>query len=279
MDDIREILKPQYEYINNLDQEEKDIILNYTKDGYRELNENLRKRKLLSLSQERMMYILDNIFNNIQAINEPIIVYRGGNYIPDSNVDSFISTSLDINVPLEFIPKTSLMSTTRCCLMEILISPGSKVLPIEKLSDSRYEHEILLPRTGTFMLTNVTTINHRYYNNLIDTITKYQITYVPNTVLLDYGIGNGDDGDDGTNDDDNNNDTNDDNIYTNDDNHMITLDNLAVRLNNLVDKELITDLRDVGYDNNAIYEYLLSYNHSLESMKNEILTYLDMLST
>ena len=43
----------------------------------------------------------------------------------------------------------------RCCIFEITVSPGSKVLPLKDISNFRKEIEVLLDRDGEFFLTYV----------------------------------------------------------------------------------------------------------------------------
>lgn len=60
---------------------------------------------------------------------------------------------------------------SKCCMLEITISPGSKVLPLWPVSDSPSEEEILLDREATWISTNAT-INNSMQKSLF-------ITYIP----------------------------------------------------------------------------------------------------
>lgn len=247
MDNYNDILQRQYEFINNRSDDEKDIINQYTGDLYLRLNENLRDGYPLSKREQYAIDVLDSLFDKIKKINEPIKVYRGGNYIP-KDIKAYISTSLSIDIAIEqFL--TLGQNKEICCLMEILISPGSKVLPIENISQSRHEREILLPRYGTFIHTNTIYMVYKKYS-----IKTYQLTYVPTDISIDVPpqltevipiieeVSN-----------------------------PINLD----RVKNLLDDELIRELKDVGYNDEDIYDYLLiQVNDIPDKLRVDILNYI-----
>lgn len=76
-DSIVEKLLEQYKYVFNLRDDLKDIILLYTGSDYEELNDNLREGNILTEIHKKMIDGLDEIFNGVPPIQEPIIVYRG----------------------------------------------------------------------------------------------------------------------------------------------------------------------------------------------------------
>jgi hypothetical protein len=57
-----------------------------------------------------------------------------------------------------------------CCILQITVSPGSKVLPLSSISNNPEEEEILLDRDGIMFCTMV---------NVVDNMKVFYITYSP----------------------------------------------------------------------------------------------------
>lgn len=162
--DIRQILDKQYEYVNDLNIEIRDIIKRYTGSFYYKLNKKLRENEELSYKYKTIVNKLDSTFNACPIIKDEITVYRGiqsDNFIPE--LISYISTSYDIDEAIKH-------SGIKCCLLKILIPPGSKILPIENISEYHGEKEILLHRLGKLNITS-----REYKGRLL----IYNLVYIP----------------------------------------------------------------------------------------------------
>lgn len=121
---LQQILKPQYDYINSLDSDTKEIIREYTGTAFSELNQKLRTNQSLNAQQSYMVKILDRTFLSTPVLRVPILVYRGISQHLISQVSAYISTSSDIDRALRFT------NSVNCCLLRITVSPGTKILPI-----------------------------------------------------------------------------------------------------------------------------------------------------
>lgn len=156
---IHDILNAQYEYVNNLKEEVKDVIREYTGNLYLELNKSLRENKNI----EKFKYeidILDAVFRSCPVTTTPITVYRriyGKEFVND--LKSYLSTTYDL--------ESIFGSNKLFIILEILIPPGSKILPIEFISDELNEKEILLDRFTKLYVSNMTYRDGIKYYNLV----------------------------------------------------------------------------------------------------------------
>lgn len=148
-----EDLQEQVEYVSRLSPEIKASLFKYTITDYHEINEYLRGNHRIGLiTPEQIQKHIENIdqaFALCPTTSKVFTVYRG----QDSdifNTKSYISTTLDLNMTSDFFSKEN-----RCCVFEISVSPGSKVLPLRNVSNFRKEIEVLLDRDGEFFLTYV----------------------------------------------------------------------------------------------------------------------------
>lgn len=106
--------------------------------------------------------------------------------VPDFTRVSFISTTADINYALYSYVSSEPYELERpsCCLMEILVSPGSKILPLKGGYSHLRESEILLPYWGQLILTNTEIRDLRYRSSMNNEMIQmkvrvYQLTYIP----------------------------------------------------------------------------------------------------
>lgn len=161
-------LERQFDYVNSLSSEIKSSLKNYTVHSFEYLNKRLRQTISLSDEQKELVKNIDKAFNTVPLLDKPITVYRGiaEDYIP--SLSSYVSTSY-------VKEKAIFFSAMKCCLLVITIPSGSKILPLEDISESRSEKEILLPREGNFVITNIT------YERENDPTSRkyYHITYIP----------------------------------------------------------------------------------------------------
>lgn len=166
-------LKTQSKFVKNLDKNIINSLLQYTGTESYDINRALRHSLQLSDKQQYIINNIDNAFSQIPAIISPITVYRGINsdkFIPE--ILAYVSTSIDKDIAIR------VGAGKECCLLEILVVPGSKVLPLKGISLFKNEKEILLPRTGKFE------INNKY---IINSTVVYNLTYLPEfTVEVTY---------------------------------------------------------------------------------------------
>lgn len=174
------MLEEQLRYVENLPQNIKESLILYTDEKYIKLNEYMRFGGRLPTEYQE---IYDNIhlaFDNVPVLINSMTVYRGirknisikyeGKYMP--YLKSFISTSTSLNEARDFSGDT-------CCMLRILLSSGSKVLPLSTISEHPEEMEILLSDEGEFIITNVV---------LLGTLETYDITYIPKNFIIHTNI-------------------------------------------------------------------------------------------
>lgn len=163
MEAICEMLKEQCRYVRRLDEETKEVIQEYTGSSYEILNKRLRNQEYLGNFQD-MVDTLDRTFDDAPPTKRSITLYRGIDATEFINeVSSYISTTYNIVRARKSLGR-------RCCLLRILVSSGSQVLPIEEISEHPFEKEVLLPRTGRLEITNV---------DEEDAIAVYDLVYLP----------------------------------------------------------------------------------------------------
>lgn len=80
-------------------------------------------------------------------LENPIVVFKGKHSSRVYSDRSFVSTSLSYEVAKEKF------AGEECCVVEITVSPGSKVLPLRTISEKPEEEEVLLDRDGIMMVT------------------------------------------------------------------------------------------------------------------------------
>ena len=138
----------QINYVKNLDSDIKDSLKWYTGDNYTDFNRRLRYGKELTDEQYIHFVNINFAFENVPPLETTITVYKG---IIGKNVFSdkaFISTSKYYDNTLKFAE-----TYNNCCVMEITVSKGSKILPLQILTQYKDEKEILLDRNGTLIST------------------------------------------------------------------------------------------------------------------------------
>lgn len=142
-------LRKQEAYVENLSPEEKNSITWYTGGNYDEFNEAIRGNKILSQVQSRHKENIDSAFDAVPPIDTPIIVYKGKGSERVYSDKSFMSTTL-------LYEHTKRFSGKECCVLQITVSAGSKVLPIRAISKEPDEEEVLLDRDGIMIVTGNT---------------------------------------------------------------------------------------------------------------------------
>jgi hypothetical protein len=177
--DVVPDLQSYFHYVDNLSQTVKISIYDYTTDrGYDvELNEKLINKVELSGFYKEMYNNIMFAFDNSPHLLHTLTLYKGSdNFMnTDFNLNYFCSTSYSVDEALKFTEERGYLYVITC-------TPGSYgVLPIEKISESPSELEILLPPRGKFSIQNIVKREDSIYN--VDTI---YITYIPiSSVIID----------------------------------------------------------------------------------------------
>jgi hypothetical protein len=171
-------IKISEQYVRGLDADAKNALELYTGKFYVAMNNNIRKGIALKIKQQKIFDTINRVFDESPVIGEPMILYRGVDLDKPGELKiynkGFISTSLNKQMALIFsnIKKG-------CCLVKILVSPGSKILSLVSLSEVPDEAELLLSAAkGEFKVTSV--------GMDVNNMTLINVTYIPKgSVKLD----------------------------------------------------------------------------------------------
>jgi hypothetical protein len=140
------------EYEDEEDEDEEDLWF----PDYVEFNTALRKGlKFKEKIYKQWLKNLDLAFARIPQLEQPLIVYKGKKSEKVYSDKSFVSTSLQFDIAMNFANKIR-GTDLHCCVVEITVSPGSKILPIFYGSEYPEEQEILLDRNGEMFVTGST---------------------------------------------------------------------------------------------------------------------------
>jgi len=144
---IDELLRNQMSFLSRIDEKTKESLAWYTGGNFDDFNTSLRKNKPLTTEQQHRLRDIDRLFTQIPATQYPITVYKGKNTKNVYEIDkAFMSTSEDYKSAKQFSGKD-------CCILQINVSAGSKVIPIKGISREPDEKEILLDRGGQMLVT------------------------------------------------------------------------------------------------------------------------------
>jgi hypothetical protein len=169
-------------YVETLPDKIIKSIMEYTYKHYSDINAYLRYEELDGeyddewlLEIKRDISNIDKAFKKAPPLQEVMTVYRGqAEMIFDAK--SYTSTSLELSVALkhEFTDMEN-----ACCLYIITVVPGSKVLPLEPISQVEGEYEVLLDRNGKFFITDVKVETHTVDDDEYPPIRTIYLTYMP----------------------------------------------------------------------------------------------------
>lgn len=175
------IFSEQIKFIDSLPESIKNSLEWYTDEyNYKKFNNMLRTDEKLDEDQKTHLENINLAFLGVPSLTESIIVYRGikGFEIADEKLfqdKAYVSTSLNP----ELIKRIYVKPNRECCLLQITISAGTKVLPLHTISQFN-EQEVLLNRNGTYIIT---------FSNIIDNYKVLYITYVPeHSVVIDKNL-------------------------------------------------------------------------------------------
>lgn len=166
---IIEQLDPQITFLNSLSPFQQKALFQYTESPA--INKLLRNIDTITRDFKLLKKNIDTIFKYIPPLEQDITVFRGVKFsssdFSELNDFGFISTTYDKPIAFEFLHDHS------CCLLEISISAGTKVIPLEPFSKYPDEKELLLP-PGKFQV--IKSFESIYFGK---TITIHKVTYVP----------------------------------------------------------------------------------------------------
>jgi len=125
----------------------------YTKSGYRRINEATRYNSTPDREVVDHIRAIDDAFDKVDPLDKELFVYRGvssstlqklqtGKVFQD---DGFASTTLNPGVALEW----------KEVVMQIHVAKGQKVIPLEQITGSSSEYEMLLPRGTQYRVIGV----------------------------------------------------------------------------------------------------------------------------
>jgi hypothetical protein len=134
-------------YIKNLPEYIIESISWYTGGNFDKLNEKLRKNKELNETEYKNLKNIDIAFESVFETVSPFIVYKGKTSKNVYSDKAFISTSINIEEAKKFAGEN-------CCVLKIIVSPGSKILYIKDISRYKNENEILLDKNGILLATS-----------------------------------------------------------------------------------------------------------------------------
>lgn len=168
MNDIKDILKEQFYYVDSLREDIVEVVRDYTGNEYENINRKLRNSEKLNKKEEAMINILDQTINGSPSTTGTITVYRGIKFEKfNSNMISYLSTTYDIDIAYTH-------SNKNCCILKIVVPSGSKLLPIERISEYSSEKEILLSR---YCKLNIT--DYHYEGDML----FYDVVYLPSVSI------------------------------------------------------------------------------------------------
>jgi len=152
------MLDEQVAYVRTLPEHIRDSIRVYTGGAGYTINARLRERPWEGIEEQYQQTIehLDQAFAGVPNIDRPLQLYRSIDKYFAVNYKSqgFVSASLKKS---EALSNTSDIDSKLCCVLEITVPAGAKVLPVAEISEHPDEQEVLLPRNGTLQFISETT--------------------------------------------------------------------------------------------------------------------------
>lgn len=153
------LLPRQLAYMINLTSRQQSLLTEYTSKIGFAINSALRKMD--SSRHSEVVSALDEIFAQAPAITKPLILYRGtkGFQIPQVFQEhAYLSTTFEFDKTRLFIQLAhEAVDHKMCCIYEITVPRGYKVLPLATISKIAGENEALLPRDTVLVVTSVET--------------------------------------------------------------------------------------------------------------------------
>lgn len=151
---IQQLLDESKQYLSRLSAQSRQVVRQYTGFAHLQMNRCLRKgKKVLPECNDENLSVLDRIIANGPVSHTDMTVYRGFN--PHSHQAEKLRISLEALSPGDIFEERAFMSTayggvfkefvgSTCCVMEINVPAGVKMLAVESVSKVNDEREILL---------------------------------------------------------------------------------------------------------------------------------------
>jgi len=137
--DMDSILSEQINFLKEISDDHLESLYWYTVGDCRALNARMREGKKLSKRQQIHKDHIMDIFNSIPPLKEQITVWRGFSSKVGYDKNMFISTTIDKSIAYGYVDVVA-----NCCIYQIVITPGSKIIPMWTISGFTTEQEILL---------------------------------------------------------------------------------------------------------------------------------------
>jgi hypothetical protein len=139
-------IQNQVNYVNSLSEEERKSLNWYTGGGYDQFNLSIRSNKPLTPILENHKKYIQKAFEHVKPIDNPLTVFKGIDTDIIFSDKSYVSTTIDYK-------KTYRFTGNNCCILQITVVPGSRILPLYLVSREPDEEEILLEADGTMVVT------------------------------------------------------------------------------------------------------------------------------
>jgi hypothetical protein len=161
--------------------------------GYLQINRQLRGQSEPTELVTQDIELIDNAIEK-NILQDDYVVYRGFSQNPNSQFilkpglkfkdAGFISTSLSVNRPLNLAKTPEWTKRPQGAIMRFVVPKGSKGVWMDGIVKGMYEHELLLPRGGTFEVGKDITESVPNYlpkgtKGDKNTPRIYEVTYVP----------------------------------------------------------------------------------------------------
>jgi hypothetical protein len=172
---IENVIENLYDQINyTLDLPDKivDTLRWYTTYKYKDFLNNLRNKIYSDIDSSEKLYNINKAFENVMITNKTFVVYRGINKSPNKSLSTVISTSMSIE-------QASTFANDKCCLLEIEVSKGSRVIPVFIVSEIMEELEIILDSNAIFKVND-------YPSSMYNGIEVYKAFYYSKTYNPEY---------------------------------------------------------------------------------------------
>lgn len=149
----------QIQYIYTLSNKYIQALQTYSNSSFAIINKVLRSSHeptILDVDKYdefvNIINLIDEVFEGIPPLDEDVILWRGVTMkekLPDNFIDcAYMSTTIDKNVALKF----SQYQVHTCCLFEVAVPKGTKVIPLYSIATYEEEWEVLLPRNGVYKI-------------------------------------------------------------------------------------------------------------------------------
>lgn len=144
----------------------------YTGGEYDELNNALRQGSKLPEHIAKHWHNIQEAFRLTAPSKEPIMVYRGKKSNKIRNIVTPLSTSRTIRGTEDFVG-------SKCCILFITVSPGTRYIDLREISDIPSESEILLPPGGSLSFTDSDVKTIEYPRMTHEDMEVLYVTYIP----------------------------------------------------------------------------------------------------